>query len=56
MFESHVVLMVIFAAVVSVMSAFLKFETKREIVSYAARMFAVMFVGGVLLSWLMAFV
>ena len=56
MFESRVVLMVVFAALVSTMTAFLKFEAKAKIVRYALRMFAVMVAGGILLTWLMAFV
>ena len=54
MFESHLVLMTVFAAVVSVMTAFLKFETRREIVRYAGKMFGLMVVGGILLAWLLA--
>ncbi|MGA2533345.1 MAG: hypothetical protein ABSG19_09945 [Candidatus Aminicenantales bacterium] len=56
MLESHLALMLIFAAVVSVMTAFLKFETKKEIVRHAARTFAVLVGGGILLSWLLYFV
>jgi hypothetical protein len=56
MFESPFALMAIFAAVVSVMTGFLKCEGKRDIVRLAAKMFAIMVVGGVLLSWFMALV
>jgi uncharacterized membrane protein len=56
MLESHLALMLIFAAVVSVMTAFLKFESKKEIVRHAAGTFAVLAGGGTLLSWLLYFV
>ncbi len=54
MFESHVLLMVVFAAVVSVMTGYLKFEQARDVFRYAGKMFTVMTVGGILLSWLLA--
>jgi uncharacterized membrane protein len=54
MFESHLVLMTIFAAVVSVMTAFLKFETRKDIMRYAAKMFGLMVAGGILLTWVLA--
>jgi len=56
MFESSFVLMAIFAAVVSVMTGFLKCEERRDIVRLSAKMFAIMVVGGVLVSWFMALV
>lgn len=54
MFESHLLLMTVFAGIVSVMTGFLKFEEARAVFRCAGRMFAVMTVGGVLLSWLLA--
>ncbi len=56
MFESRVVLMVIFAAIISIMTAFLKFETREKILRGALRMFGIMVAGGILLSWLMAWI
>jgi hypothetical protein len=56
MFESRIVLMVIFAAIISAMTAFLKFETKAKTVRGALRMFGIMVAGGILLSWLMAWI
>ncbi len=54
MFESHVLLMAVFAAVVSVMLGFLKFERARDVFRYAGKMFAVMTAGGIILSWFLA--
>ena len=56
MFESSFVLMAIFAAVVSVMTGFLRCEEKRDIIRVSAKMFAIMVAGGVALSWIMALV
>jgi hypothetical protein len=54
MFESHVLLMAVFAAVVSIMSGFLKAERARDVLRYAAKMFTVMTAGGIILSWFLA--
>ena len=54
MLDSHLLLMTVFAAVVSVMTGFLKFEGTRQVLRYAGKMFAVMTVGAVLLSWFLA--
>ncbi len=56
MLESSFVLMTIFAAVVSVMTGFLKCEEKRDIIRLSTRMFAIMIIGGVALSWIMALI
>ncbi len=45
--------MIIFAAIVSVMMAFIRFEQKKDIIRYACRLFLFMVVGVIAFSWLM---
>lgn len=53
MFESHLLSMLIFAALVSVMLACLKHDAVRDIVRHAVRNFAMMTGAVVVISWIM---
>ena len=56
MFKSHMFSLVLFAAIVSILMAFIKFDEKKAIYRYAVKMF-LYFIGSViLLSWVMNFV
>jgi hypothetical protein len=52
-FNSHLISMVVFAALVSVMLACLKSDARRDIVRYAVRTFLSMTGAVVLVSWVM---
>jgi len=52
-FNSHLISMVVFAALVSVMLACLKSDARRDIVRRAVRTFFSMAGGVVLISWVM---
>lgn len=54
-FRSHFYTMIIFAAIVSVMMAFIRFDEKKDIIRYACRLFLFMVVGVIAFSWLMRF-
>lgn len=54
MFESHFISMVVFAAIASIMLAFLKYEARRDIVRYAVRTFLSMAGAVVVGSWIMS--
>jgi hypothetical protein len=54
-FESHLISMVVFAGIVSLMLACLKEETKRGIVRYALKNFIYMTGGIILAGWFIHF-
>jgi hypothetical protein len=47
--------MIIFAAIVSVMMAFIRFDEKKDIIRYSCRLFLFMVLGVIVFSWLMRF-
>jgi len=55
MFKSHLISLVLFSGIVSVLMAFIKFEEKKAIFRYALRYFIYMVGGVVLFSWIMRF-
>jgi hypothetical protein len=55
MFKSHLISLVLFSGIVSVLMAFIKFDENKAIRRYAVKYFIYM-VGGVILgSWIMRF-
>ncbi len=56
MFRSHLISLVVFAAIVSVLLACLKEETKRGMIRYAIRNFLYMTGGVVLAGWLIRWI
>jgi len=55
MFKSHLISLVIFSGIVSVLMAFIKFDEKPAIIRYAAKYFIYMVGGVILFSWIMRF-
>jgi hypothetical protein len=53
--KSHFISMVIFAAIVSTMLAFLRFDKKKDILRYGLRIFIYMTCGVIVVSWIMHF-
>lgn len=53
MFKSHLISMIVFASIVSVMLAVLKFDTKKEMIHYGVKLFCMMVFGVIAGSWLM---
>jgi hypothetical protein len=52
-FKSHFLAMLIYAVIVSVMIAFIKFDEKKDIIKYGLKLFGLL-VGGVIIgSWVM---
>ncbi len=56
MFKSHLISMIVFASIVSVMLAFLKFDEKKEIIRYGVKLFCMMVFGVIAGSWIMSFI
>ncbi len=54
-FKSHIISMLVFALVVSIILAFIKYNDSRNIFRYALKLFLFMSGGVVLFSWLMHF-
>jgi len=52
-FKSHILSMLIFAAIVSIQLAFIKHNDYRHIMRYALKLFLYMAGGVILVSWLM---
>jgi len=52
-FKSHILSMLIFAAIVSILLAFIKHNDYRQITRYALKLFLYMAGGVILVSWLM---
>jgi len=56
MFESHLFSLVLFAAIVSILMAFIKFDDGKTIFRYALKLF-VYFIGSVfVVSWILHFI
>jgi len=54
-FKSHFYAMVIFAAIVSVLLAFIRYDEKKEILKYGLKLFLYMAGGVIIVGWLMYF-
>lgn len=55
LFRSHMVTMIVYASIVSVMMAFLRYDEKKEILKYGLRLFLYMVGSVVVVSWVMYF-
>lgn len=55
MFKSHLISLVLFSGIVSVLMAFIKFDEKDAIVRYALKYFVYMVGGVIFASWIMRF-
>lgn len=55
MFKSHLISLVLFSAIVSVLMAFIKYEEKKTIFRYGLKYLIYMIGGVVLFSWVMHF-
>jgi len=55
MFKSHLISLLVFAVIVSVLLALIKFNRKEQIIRYALKIFLYMLVGVVVFSWFMRF-
>ncbi len=54
-FRSHFYAMVIFAVIVSVLLAFIRYDEKKDIIKYGLKLFLYMAGGVIIVSWLMYF-
>lgn len=54
-FRSHMITMIVFASIISVMMAFLRYDEKKEIMKYGIRLFLYMVGSVVVISWVMFF-
>jgi hypothetical protein len=54
-FKSHIISMLVFAVIVSILLAFIKYNDGRSIFRYALKLFLYMAGGVILFSWLMYF-
>ena len=55
MFKSHLISLILFSGLVSIIMAFIKFDEKETIIRYAVRYFVYMVGGVILASWIMRF-
>ncbi len=55
MFKSHLISLLLFSGLVSVIMAFIKFDEKKVIIRYALKYFVYMVGGVILASWVMRF-
>lgn len=55
MFRSHLISLVLFSGIVSVLMAFIKFDEKKAIIRYGLKYFIYMVGGVILFSWVMRF-
>jgi hypothetical protein len=55
MFKSHLISLVLFSAIVSVLMAFIKYEEKKSIFRYGLKYLIYMIGGVILFSWVMHF-
>ena len=55
MFKSHLISLILFSGIVSVLMAFIKFDDKQAIIRYAVKYFVYMIGGVILFSWIMRF-
>jgi uncharacterized membrane protein len=54
-FTSHFLSMVIYAVIVSILIAFIRYDNKREIFRYSLKLFIYMVGGVIIFSWFMYF-
>jgi len=54
-FSSHFLSMVVYALIVSVMVAFIRYDDRRKIRAYAVKIFLYMVCGVIVFSWVMYF-
>lgn len=54
-FRSHFISMLVFAVIVSVLLAFIKYDKKSEIIKYSIKLFIYMTGGVIIFSWIMFF-
>lgn len=52
-FKSHFVSMLVFSIIVSILIAFVRYDTRKDIVRYALKLFLYMCVGVIIFSWVM---
>jgi len=52
-FTSHFTSMLVFSIIVSILIAFVRYDTKKDIVRYALKLFLYMCVGVIIFSWVM---
>jgi len=55
MFKSHLISLILFSGLVSVIMAFIKFDDKNAIIRYAVKYFIYMVGGVIFFSWIMRF-
>jgi len=55
MFRSHLISLLLFSGIVSVLMALIKYDEKRAIVRYGLKYFIYMVGGVILFSWVMRF-
>jgi hypothetical protein len=55
MFKSHLISLILFSGIVSVIMAFIKFDERKAIVRYGLKYFLYMIGGVILFSWFMRF-
>jgi len=54
-FKSHFISMLVFAIIVSILLAFVKYDKKGEIIKYSLKLFIYMTGGIIIFSWIMFF-
>jgi hypothetical protein len=52
-FTSHFASMFVFSIIVSILIAFVRYDTKKDIVRYSLKLFLYMCVGVIIFSWVM---
>jgi hypothetical protein len=52
-FRSHLISMLVFAIIVSILLAFIKYEKKSDILKYSVKLFIYMTGGVIIFSWIM---
>ncbi len=52
-FTSHFASMLVFSIIVSILIAFVRYDTKKDIVKYSLKLFLYMCVGVIIFSWVM---
>jgi hypothetical protein len=54
-FRSHFISMLVFALIVSILLAFIKYDHKSDIIKYSLKLFIYMTGGVIIFSWIMYF-
>jgi hypothetical protein len=54
-FKSHLIAMLIFSVIISVLMAFIRFDKKKDIIRYGIKLFLYMVGGVIIVSWIMYF-